>query len=153
LRVTAETLEAHFNGVHQNIGVLLGKPSAWLVDVDLDCPEALVVAESLLPDTGCIFGRRSGNPDSHHLFVSKVARPLDQLTRGVGAAREQGVAACGSQLDEHRALVTVWAAGLDELLRRHLTGRPRSRALASRGSLGLLASAALARQLAYPRQA
>jgi hypothetical protein len=65
LRVTAETLEAHFNGVHQNIGVLLGKPSAWLVDVDLDCREALVVAEFLVPDTGCIFGR-SGNPDSHH---------------------------------------------------------------------------------------
>jgi hypothetical protein len=40
-----------------------------------------------------------------------VARPLDQLTGGVGAAREQGVAACGSQLDEHRALVTVWPAG------------------------------------------
>jgi hypothetical protein len=72
LRVTPETLGAHFNGVRQNIGVLLGEPSSWLVDIDLDCPEALVVAEFLLPDTGCIFGR-SGNRDSHHLFVSKVA--------------------------------------------------------------------------------
>ncbi len=67
LRLTPQTLKDYFNGDRQNIGVLLGQPSGGLVDVDLDCPEAVVAARHLLPDTGGVFGRE-GNPQSHHLF-------------------------------------------------------------------------------------
>src|ERR1044071_9705562 len=50
-------LSAHFNGHPQNIGVRLGQPSRDLVDVDLDCGEALSIASFFLPATGAIFGR------------------------------------------------------------------------------------------------
>jgi len=49
-----------------NIGVLLGEPSSGLVDIDLDCPEALAFAHSL-PKTDCVFGRKS-NPRSHRFY-------------------------------------------------------------------------------------
>lgn len=39
-----------------NIGVKLGEPSGWLIDVDLDCPEAIAIAPKLLPATAT-FGR------------------------------------------------------------------------------------------------
>ena len=35
----------------QNIGVLTGEPSGWLVDIDLDCPEALKIAGRFLDPT------------------------------------------------------------------------------------------------------
>ena len=47
LRLTVDELPAHFNG-RGNIGLLLGAPSAGLVDVDLDCPEALELAPQYL---------------------------------------------------------------------------------------------------------
>ena len=36
LRISTETVGQYFNGEPQNIGVLLGEPSGWLIDVDLD---------------------------------------------------------------------------------------------------------------------
>ena len=38
LRISADTIDKHFNGRLQNVGVLLGEPSDWLIDVDLDHP-------------------------------------------------------------------------------------------------------------------
>ena len=38
LRLSEDDLPLHFNGTG-NIGLLLGEPSGWLVDVDLDCDE------------------------------------------------------------------------------------------------------------------
>jgi hypothetical protein len=70
LRVTGENVGEYFNGARMNIGVLLGEPSGGLADADLDCPEALIVANFLLPDSGSCFGRASA-PLSHRLFVSK----------------------------------------------------------------------------------
>jgi hypothetical protein len=49
-----------------NIGVLLGEPSGGLVDVDLDCPEAIAIAGLLLPPTAH-FGHAS-KPDSHYFY-------------------------------------------------------------------------------------
>jgi hypothetical protein len=68
LRITSETAPEYFNGGPQNIGVLLGEPSADLQDVDLDTPEAIAVAPHLLPPTGAIFGRK-GAPDAHWLYI------------------------------------------------------------------------------------
>lgn len=56
-----------------NIGVILGARSGGLVDIDLDCPEALVLARSILPDTEAMFGRAS-KPCSHWLYVSPGMR-------------------------------------------------------------------------------
>ena len=72
LRITAETAPDYFNGQPQNVGVLLGEPSNWLVDIDLDCPEALAAAPHLLPATGT-FGRKS-TPASHYLFEAPGAK-------------------------------------------------------------------------------
>ncbi len=51
----------------QNIGIVLGDNSGGLIDIDLDCPEALELAPSFLPDTGMIFGRDS-NRKSHWIY-------------------------------------------------------------------------------------
>lgn len=55
-----------------NVGILLGKPSAWVVDVDLDCDAARRLAGTFLPRTDCVFGR-SGSPRSHRLYRSEGA--------------------------------------------------------------------------------
>src|SRR5438046_47694 len=52
-----------------NIGVRLGPASGELVDIDLDCPEVLAVADTYLPPTQAIFGRAS-KPRSHRLYVA-----------------------------------------------------------------------------------
>lgn len=53
----------------QNLGVILGGPQG-LVDVDLDCPTALAVADVFLPDTPLQFGRAS-TPGAHRLYSVK----------------------------------------------------------------------------------
>jgi hypothetical protein len=66
-----EDIPKHFNGVEQNIGVVLGKGVA---DTDLDCREASVGAPYLLPAT-----RRFGHGDrpfSHWIYWSTG---LDEL--------------------------------------------------------------------------
>jgi hypothetical protein len=67
LRLAESDLPAHFNGTG-NIGVLLGEPSGWLVDVDLDCEEAVALAPKFLPPTGAMSGR-PGKPASHWWYV------------------------------------------------------------------------------------
>ena len=69
--VTEADLSKYFYGRQQNIGVLLGKASSDLTDVDLDCDEALMLAPYFLPATGAIFGRRT-RPRSHWLYVSPI---------------------------------------------------------------------------------
>jgi hypothetical protein len=60
-------------GADDNIGVLLGPRSGDLVDIDLDCPEALALADIYLPPTGAVFGRAS-KPRSHRLYIAPEAR-------------------------------------------------------------------------------
>ena len=67
LRLTEEQLPRHFNGKPQNIGVLLGEPSGWLIDIDLDHPLAAELVPNHLPQTQAVFGRE-GNPSSHYLY-------------------------------------------------------------------------------------
>jgi predicted P-loop ATPase len=65
-RVVADARPEEFTG--RNIGLALGAPSGNLVDVDLDCAEAVVVARYLLPPTGMIHGR-AGRRGSHRWYV------------------------------------------------------------------------------------
>jgi hypothetical protein len=67
LRITEETIADYFNGAEQNVGVLLGEPSGGLVDVDLDCEEAVAAAGYFLPDT-FVYGRQK-RPASHRLYI------------------------------------------------------------------------------------
>ncbi|TWU62287.1 bifunctional DNA primase/polymerase [Crateriforma conspicua] len=55
-----------------NIGLILGEPSGWLVDVDLDCPEAIELADQYLPLTPAITGRPS-SPKSHRWYIAAGA--------------------------------------------------------------------------------
>lgn len=71
LRLTADELPAYFNGQPQNVGVLLGEPSGELVDVDLDCTEAIILASLFLPSSAAIFGRDSKRR-SHWLFYASI---------------------------------------------------------------------------------
>jgi hypothetical protein len=48
LRLRADQLDDYFNGRPQNVGILLGKPSGWVVDVDLDAPEAVELGPRFL---------------------------------------------------------------------------------------------------------
>lgn len=57
-----------------NVGLLLGEPSGGLVDVDLDCPEAVELAAELLPRTGMVHGRVSA-PRSHYWYRATPAPP------------------------------------------------------------------------------
>ncbi len=75
-RLTPDRLDEHFpDGREANVGLLLGEPSGGLVDVDLDCPEAVAAAPHLLPPTGMVTGRESA-PASHWWYVAD--RPPDK---------------------------------------------------------------------------
>jgi hypothetical protein len=56
-----------------NIGLIMGHRSGGLCDVDLDCREALALADIYLPATGACFGRKS-KPLSHWLYIASGAR-------------------------------------------------------------------------------
>jgi hypothetical protein len=87
-RWTVADVPRLFNGKPQNIGVLLGEPSAWLVDVDLDHPKAVEIGATVLPQTTTIFGR-AGKPRSHYLY--QVSGPIDTRQfklKGVGMILE-----------------------------------------------------------------
>jgi hypothetical protein len=60
--------EAHFC-TGGNVGVIFGSRSGEVVDVDLDCGEALELADLFLPTIGAVFGRPS-KPHSHRLYVA-----------------------------------------------------------------------------------
>lgn len=71
-RRTLDDVDRDWPSDQMNVGVLLGEASGWLVDIDLDCPEALRVAKAFLPDTAARFGRAT-NPESHWLYIAEVA--------------------------------------------------------------------------------
>jgi P4 family phage/plasmid primase-like protien len=50
-----------------NIGVKCGSPSGGMVDLDLDCDEARLLAPAVMPETGACFGRSSA-PCAHWLY-------------------------------------------------------------------------------------
>jgi Bifunctional DNA primase/polymerase, N-terminal/Primase C terminal 2 (PriCT-2) len=59
-------------GDNDNIGIAFGPQCSDLVDLDLDCLEALELADLYLPKTEAEFGRPS-KPRSHRLYISPGA--------------------------------------------------------------------------------
>jgi hypothetical protein len=68
---TPELVHQYFPpGAYLNVGVILGHHAAGnlsLVDIDLDCPEAIALAPHVMSPTGAIFGRPDA-PGSHRLY-------------------------------------------------------------------------------------
>jgi hypothetical protein len=71
LKPSAAELERHV-AKGGNVGVRLGASSGDLVDIDLDCVEALTLQDIYLPSTGAVFGRAS-KPRSHRLYIAAGA--------------------------------------------------------------------------------
>lgn len=67
--------------VGKNVGVILGHVSRHLTDIDLDCPEAIILAPAFLPPT-LTFGHAS-KPRSHWLYYAEGARAA-KLRFGTG---------------------------------------------------------------------
>jgi hypothetical protein len=84
LRIGPDDVARHFASA-SNVGVLLGPLSGHLADIDLDCAEALELADVYLPATTAMFGRPS-KPRSHRLYVAPGAvyatftDPIDNST-------------------------------------------------------------------------
>jgi hypothetical protein len=64
IRISKDDIGTYFNEPPVNIGILTGRASNGLVDIDIDDTDALRFAPWFLPDTQCVFGRAS-KPKSH----------------------------------------------------------------------------------------
>jgi len=67
LRIALEDVPRYFNK-GQNVGIITGKASGWLVTADLDCPEAVALAGRFLEPT--LTGGRESVPDGHWWYIS-----------------------------------------------------------------------------------
>jgi bifunctional DNA primase/polymerase-like protein len=68
LRIEKAEFDKYFSE-DSNIGLLTGEPSGGLMDVDLDCPQAVELAPEFLPYTGRVHGRKS-KPKSHRWQIA-----------------------------------------------------------------------------------
>lgn len=77
LRLGEADLPQHFQEGY-NIGLLAGGASGNLVDVDLDCTEALALADHFLPSTSMIHGRPE-TPRSHRWYQTDAPASTEQF--------------------------------------------------------------------------
>jgi hypothetical protein len=133
LRLTDQDVELHFVDP-VNIGLLLGGPSNGLIDVDLDSPEAVALAATLLPPTGAIFGRESRRR-SHYLYIVTGRLDTEQF-RDIDRSMQVEIRSTGAQTivppsrhpggetvqwDEHANPAAVSAAELRASVRKLAT--------------------------------
>src|SRR5262245_58270208 len=71
LRYGEASLEEAFGNGPANVGVHLGSASNGLTDVDLDCLEAVLAANSFFSTKTLIFGRASAR-FSHYLYITRL---------------------------------------------------------------------------------
>jgi hypothetical protein len=91
LRLEETALHDAFTARTGNVGLVLGQPSGWLVDVDLDCEEAVRLAAQYLPATGAVTGR-TGRERSHWWYICEDCETVryrdPQLTNGAATTVE-----------------------------------------------------------------
>lgn len=109
LEITPEAAPRYFGG-DTNIGVILGDGSSGLVDIDLDCTEALALASRFLPPT-MIFGRAS-KPRSHWLYTAPGAR-TEKFSAG-GKAGQMLVELRANAVGGGEGLQTVFPGSVHE---------------------------------------
>ena len=137
-----EIREAFGTGRH-NLGFLLGKHSNGLVDVDLDCPEAVALADHFLPPTGSVFGRPS-KPRSHWLYYSPDVAKTDRLQAPSGAMLVELRGTGGQTLAPPSVAESKPGAGDPERRCWDLDGEPAAvPAAVLREAVGRLAAASL----------
>src|SRR5579872_3202748 len=107
LRHEAADLPRIFNGVPCGMGVILGVQYG-LSDMDLDCMEAVKIAGTYAPETGCIFGRQS-KPKSHYFYYCDPTPRSVKFTDPT-ADRDK------STLLEIRALTVTGEVGMQTVL-------------------------------------
>jgi predicted P-loop ATPase len=74
LTITTANAEQYFDGADLNVGAIMGPKSNGLIDVDLDCPEAVALASYFLPETHSIYGR-PGKRRRHYLYTCRDPDP------------------------------------------------------------------------------
>lgn len=72
IRYASEDEVVRAFGGGANVGAIMGEASGWVVDVDLDRPDAVELAPRFLPST-VTFGRKSKRR-SHYLYLSPGSR-------------------------------------------------------------------------------
>ena len=94
--VCDDDLPAHFSNQKLNVGVLLGTASNGLVDIDLDCAQAIHLADRFLPATEGVFGRKS-KPRSHRLYV--VTESVGDVSRFKDVVKDASGSLVGATAD------------------------------------------------------
>jgi hypothetical protein len=92
-RLTVQDAPKRFGG-GQNIGMLDGEPSD-LLDVDLDCPEALAIADRFLPSTTMIHGRPSKRRS--HRWYKPTTFPATKQYRDINGSMLVELRSTGAQ--------------------------------------------------------
>ena len=98
LRLTEDEVPNYFDGKPSNIGLILGSASGGLVDVDLDCPEAVALAPRFLPPTDAVFGR-AGKPRSHWLYRSNLCEGGHNRSK-ITIFDDKGKEVCGLRIGD-----------------------------------------------------
>ena len=75
LQIDEQQVEEYFRDAG-NMGLLLGEPSGGLIDVDLDSPETLAIADDFLPPTKLIHGRNSKRASHRWYQVANIPAPM-----------------------------------------------------------------------------
>ena len=88
LQVTNDTIPQFFHR-GDNVGGLWGKPSGWIVDVDLDWDEAALAAPRLFPET-FVYGRRT-RPGTHYLYRVEGVAGSKRYDSGQGDSAKRTV--------------------------------------------------------------
>lgn len=85
VKISPDSVGRFFH-VDSNIGVVLGDQSGGLVDIDLDCPEAIRLAPEILPPTR-VFGR-AGSRRSHWIYYARQAR-TEKFQMALGGGKQK----------------------------------------------------------------
>jgi hypothetical protein len=115
LRIDSPELVARYFVDPTNIGVKLGAASDGLVDVDIDCAEALEFGQRRLPYTAAKFGRAS-KPASHRLY--RVAGPAPSIKLNDPISGETLIELRGDKQDGTPGFQTIFPGSI------HPSGEP-----------------------------
>lgn len=88
LRIQRSDIPEYFNKRPMNVGLILGIDG--LVDIDLDCPEAVQIADQFLPDTGFVSGRKS-RPRSHRFYRLDKPIPTKKYLDPLAKKKDKGM--------------------------------------------------------------